>query len=247
MDIAAYEVEAEIEGSHWWFAGRRRLFAAEIERAGLHQEATILDIGTSTGTNLRMLRSLGFGNVQGLDASDEAIRFCVQKGFDTVRKGDLCDMPFASNVFDFVLATDVIEHVDDDEQAMTEIARILKPGGAALITVPTFRCLWGLQDEIAQHKRRYRKSELLALVTRSGMQIERQYYFNYLLLLPIWFGRRLIRWLGTSLKSEAEVNSPAVNQLLSFVFTADTITAPALHPPFGVSALVLARKAPLHE
>jgi hypothetical protein len=104
-----------------------------------------------------------------------------------------------------------------------------------------------LKDEIAQQKGRYRKSELLALVTRSGMQIERQYYFNYLLLLPIWFGRRLIRWLGTSLKSEAEVNSPAVNQLLSFVFTADTITAPALHPPFGVSALVLARKAPLHE
>ena len=171
MDIAAYEVEAEIEGTHWWFAGRRRLFAAEIERAGLHQDATILDIGTSTGTNLRMLRTLGFSNVQGLDASDEAIRFCVHKGFDTVRKGDLCNMPFASNAFDLVLATDVIEHVDDDAQAMTEIARILKPGGAALITVPTFRCLWGLQDEIAKHKRRYRKSELLALVTRSGIDI----------------------------------------------------------------------------
>jgi 2-polyprenyl-3-methyl-5-hydroxy-6-metoxy-1,4-benzoquinol methylase len=244
MDIAAYEIESEIEGSHWWFAGRRRLFAAEIERIGLHRDATILDIGTSTGTNLRMLRTLGFSNVQGLDASEEAIRFCVQKGFDTVRKGDLRNMPFASDVFDFVLATDVIEHVDNDAQAMTEIARILRPGGAALITVPTFRCLWGLQDEIAQHKRRYRKSELLALVTRSGMQIERQYYFNYLLFLPIWLGRRLIQWLGTPLKSEAEVNSPAVNRLLSLVFTADTITAPALHPPFGVSALVLARKAP---
>ena len=244
MDIAAYEVEAEIEGSHWWFAGRRRLFAAEIERTGLHRDATILDIGTSTGTNLRMLRTLGFGNVQGLDASDEAIRFCVQKGFDTVRKGDLCNMPFASNAFDLVLATDVIEHVDDDTQAMTEIARILRPGGAALITVPTFRCLWGLQDEIATHKRRYRKSELLALATRSGMQIERQYYFNYLLFLPIWLGRRLLQWLGIPLKSEAEINSPAVNRLLSLIFTADTITAPALHPPFGVSALVLARKAP---
>src|SRR2546421_13117503 len=125
MDIAAYEVEAEIEGSHWGFAGRRRLFAAEIERIGLNQDATILDIGTSTGTNLRMLRSLGFSNVQGLDASDEAIPFCVQKGFDTVREGDLCNMPFVSNAFDLVLATDVVEHVDDDTQAMTEIARTL--------------------------------------------------------------------------------------------------------------------------
>jgi SAM-dependent methyltransferase len=243
MDIAAYEIEAEIEGSHWWFAGRRRLFAAEIERLGMDRDAMVLDIGTSTGTNLRMLRTLGFGNMQGLDASEEAIRYCVEKGFNTVRQGDLCDMPFASNAFDLVLATDVVEHVDDDAQAMTEIARILKPGGVALITVPTFRCLWGLQDEIARHKRRYRKSELLGLVTRSGMHIERQYYFNYLLFLPIWLGRRLIRWLGIPLKSEAEVNSPVVNRLLSLVFAADTTTAPALHPPFGVSALVLARKA----
>jgi len=73
MDIAAYGIEAEIEGAHWWFAGRRRLFAAEIERLGLDQDAMVLDIGTSTGTNLRMLRTLGFGNVQGLDASDEEV------------------------------------------------------------------------------------------------------------------------------------------------------------------------------
>ena len=108
MDIAAYEIEAEIEGTHWWFAGRRRLFAAEIERLGMNRDAMVLDIGTSTGTNLRMLRTLGFGNMRGLDASEEAIRYCVEKGFNTVRQGDLCDMPFASNAFDLVLATDVV-------------------------------------------------------------------------------------------------------------------------------------------
>jgi len=245
MDVGAYEIEAEIEANHWWFVGRRRLFAAEMQRIGLDQAATALDVGTSTGTNLRMLRTLGFGNVQGLDASEEAIRFCAQKGFLTVRKGDMCSMPFASNEFDLVLATDVIEHVDDDALAVAEIARILKPGGVALITVPTFRCLWGLQDEVAKHKRRYRKSELLALVASSGMQIEREYYFNYLLFIPIWLARRVIRLFGPALKSEAEVNSPVVNRLLSIVFAADTITAPILRVPFGVSALVLARKTPV--
>jgi SAM-dependent methyltransferase len=244
MDAATYEIEAEIEGTHWWFVGRRRLFAAEIQQIGLDQDAAVLDIGTSTGTNLRMLRTLGYSNVEGLDASEEAIRFCADKGFPRVRMGDVCGMPFASNAFDLVLATDVIEHVDDDAQAVAEIARILKPGGVALITVPTFRCLWGLQDEVARHKRRYRKSELLQLVTESGMRIERQYYFNYLLFLPIWLGRRVIRLLGSALKSEAEVNSPVVNRLLSIVFAADTVTAPMFRVPFGVSALVLARKAP---
>ena len=243
MDAGAYQIEAEIEATHWWFVGRRRLFAAEIGQIGLDRDAAVLDIGTSTGTNLRMLRALGFGNVQGLDLSDDAIRFCAEKGFPAVRKGDVRDMPFAANLFDLVLATDVIEHVDDDAKAVTEIARVLKPGGAALITVPAFRRLWGLQDEVAKHKRRYRKSELLELVAKTGLRIERQYYFNYLLFLPIWLGRRLIGLFRPALKSEAEVNSPFVNRLLSIIFAADTMTAPALRVPFGVSALVLARKA----
>jgi SAM-dependent methyltransferase len=247
MEVGVYEIEAEIEATHWWFVGRRRLFAAEIGQIGLDRDAAVLDIGTSTGTNLRMLRTLGYRNVEGLDASEEAIRFCAEKGFPRVRIGDLCGMPFAPNAFDLVLATDVIEHVDDDAQAIAEIARILKPGGVALITVPTFGCLWGLQDEVAKHKRRYRKSELLQLVTRSGMRIERQYYFNYLLFLPIWFGRKMIRVLRPALKSEAEMNSPLINRLLSIVFAADTMTAPVLRVPFGVSALVLARKATAHR
>jgi SAM-dependent methyltransferase len=247
MDVATYKIEAEIEATHWWFVGRRRLFAFEIKQIGLAREAAVLDIGTSTGTNLRMLRTLGYNNVQGLDVSDDAIRYCIEKGFHSVRQGDVCSMPFVSNAFDLILATDIIEHVDDDARAIKEIARVLKPSGAVLITVPTFRCLWGLQDKVARHKRRYRKGELLKLVMASGMQIERQYYFNYVLFIPIWLARRFIRWFRLGLTSESEVNSPTINRLLSIVFGIDTMTAPRLHPPFGVSALVLARKEPRFE
>jgi len=108
MEAGAYEIEAEIEATHWWFVGRRRLFAAEIGQIGLDRDAAVLDVGTSTGTNLRMLRTLGYRNVEGLDASEEAIRFCAEKGFPRVRISDLCGMPFAPNAFDLVLATDVI-------------------------------------------------------------------------------------------------------------------------------------------
>jgi len=242
MDAGIYEVEAEAEATHWWFVGRRRLFAAEIARLGLDPNGAVLDIGTSTGTNLRMLRELGFHNVQGLDSSEEAVRYCAAKGFDAVRRGDVCDMPFSSDSFDLVLATDVIEHVEDDVQAIREIARIMKPRGASLISVPAFRCLWGLQDDLGRHKRRYRQSELIRLVSNSGLRIDRQYYFNYLLFLPIWLGRRAIRWFAPGLKNEAQVNSPLLNLLLSKVFALDTATAPLLHAPFGVSALVVARK-----
>lgn len=243
MDLATYAVEAQVEATHWWFVCRRELFAREIERLGLAPDARILDIGTSTGTNLRMLNDLGFADVTGLDFSAEAIRFCEQKGLGTVKQGDICAMPFADASFDLVLATDIIEHVDDDSQALAEIQRVLAPGGHVLITVPTFRSLWGPQDELAHHKRRYRLRPLLQLVETAGLRPQRSYYFNYILFVPIWLARRLLMILKPKIESENQINSPLINRVLTGVFGLDVRSAPVLHPPFGVSALVRAQKA----
>jgi SAM-dependent methyltransferase len=242
MEAGTYAVEAEIEATHWWFAGRRRLFAREIERLGLSRAAAVLDIGTSTGTNLRLLKDLGFARVEGLDLSEEAIRFCREKGLGTVRRGDICAMPFADASFDFVLATDVIEHVDDDRVAIGEIARTLRRGGRALITVPAFPSLWGLQDRVARHKRRYRMRPLAERLASGGLVIESAYHTNFLLFAPIWVARRLIDLLGLKLDSEAQVNSPLLNRVLGAVFALDTALSPVLRPPFGVSILVVAAK-----
>src|SRR5437879_5132075 len=114
MEQAVYAVEANIEERHWWFAGRRRLFASELRGAGISANAHVLDIGTGTGTNLRMLRDLGFQHVVGLDNSEDAIRFCREKGLGSVVYGDICAIPFPDGNFDFILATDVIEHIEDD-------------------------------------------------------------------------------------------------------------------------------------
>src|SRR6516165_7069554 len=89
MDLAAYAVEAEVEETHWWFVGRRRLFGREIAGLGLSKDAPVLDVGTSTGTNLRMLTELGYRRVVGLYLSDEAIRFWANKGLGVVHRGDV--------------------------------------------------------------------------------------------------------------------------------------------------------------
>jgi SAM-dependent methyltransferase len=242
MDVAAFAAEADAEETHWWFVGRRLLFAGVIERLGLPSKSRILDVGTSTGTNLRLLKDLGYVDVVGLDASPEAIRYCEEKGLGSVKMGNICAMPFDEGTFDLVLATDVIEHVDDDAGAVCEIARVLAPGGHVLITVPAFKSLWGLQDRQALHKRRYRKSEVLKLTNHAGLLAEQHYYFNYLLFVPIWCARRLIDIFGTSLDSESQINTPMLNRLLKVVFLCDVNTAPHFRMPFGVSALVLARK-----
>src|SRR6185312_16718168 len=105
MESTAYAIEAEVEATHWWFVERRRLFGRMIARMGLPSDARILDIGTSTGTNLRMLRDLGFTNFEGLDQSEDAIRWCADKGLGKVTAGDVCKLPFADESFDLVLAT----------------------------------------------------------------------------------------------------------------------------------------------
>jgi SAM-dependent methyltransferase len=240
MESGVYAVEAEVEATHWWFAGRRGIFAREIARLSLARDGAVLDIGSGTGANLRLLRDLGFRNATGLDASAEAIRYCGEKGLGPVRCGDAERLPFADRQFDLVLATDVIEHVGDDLAALREIRRVLSPRGAALLTVPAFPSLWGLQDEVGGHKRRYRMSALLDLHRRAGLVPGRHYHFNYLLFAPIWLARRAIELLGVRLRSENELNAPVLNWILEQIFHLDGLTAPLLRPPFGVSALVVA-------
>lgn len=242
MDVDTYAVEAAVEATHWWFVGRRRLFAREIARLGLRSDSRVSDIGTGTGSGLRMLRDVGFTHVKGVDASDDAIRHCAEKGLGPVERGSICAIPFPDASQDLVLATDVIEHVDDDELAVREISRVLAPQGIVLLTVPTFQSLWGLQDKRAHHKRRYRLRRVLELIEMAGLTPLRAYYFNYLLFVPIWFARRILDILKVDLKSENEINSPIVNKLLTWVFRFDCMTAPAIRPPFGVSALVVARR-----
>jgi SAM-dependent methyltransferase len=240
MRSPTYAVEAVVEETHWWFVGRRRLFRRELDRAGIPPGATILDVGTSTGANLRLLRDLGYTRVTGLDVSPDAIRFCEAKGLGPVQQGDVCAIPFPDGHFDLVLATDVIEHVDDEAKALAEIRRVLAPGGRVLLTVPAFPSLWGLQDDVALHRRRYRLGSLLDLVRRAGLRPRRAFYFNYLLFLPIWLARRVMRAARIRVRSEGEVNTPALNMLLNAIFALDVWSAPVLRPPFGVSILVLA-------
>lgn len=242
MQATNYAVEAEIEATHWWFVGRRRLFGRMIFDLGIASEAAILDIGSSTGTNLRLLKEIGFDNVIGLDASEESIRYCREKGLGEVMKGDICNLDFEDAAFSLVLATDVIEHVDDEAAALKEVARVLRPGGTALITVPAFPSLWGLQDEVSHHKRRYRKAELIHKIEAVGLRVEKAFYFNYLLFGPIWLARQVLRLSRIALASEGALNSPLINRLFTAVFDVDVATAPVLRPPFGVSALVITYK-----
>ncbi|WP_404385122.1 class I SAM-dependent methyltransferase [Caenispirillum salinarum] len=242
MESTTYAAEAEAEARHWWFVGRRRLFGREISRLCVGADATILDVGTSTGTNLRLLRDSGFQNVTGVDMSSDAIRYCAEKNLGVVRQADVRDMPFGDCSFDLVMATDIVEHVDDDEAALREIFRVTRPGGHVLFTVPAFQSLWGLQDRVSHHKRRYLREPFNRMVATAGFSVTRTYYFNFLLFAPIWVARRLIDATAMPVKSENHLSGGVFNSILGAIFDADCLVAPSLRPPFGVSLLSVAQR-----
>ncbi len=112
-----------------------------------------MDVGCGTGANLEMLSQ--FGNPEGVDVSAEALKFCRQRGLRQVKQGAAEALPYESNSFDLVTGLDVVEHLDDDVAGLKEMRRVLRAGGRAVLFVPAFMFLWGVQDDISNHRRRY--------------------------------------------------------------------------------------------
>lgn len=115
----------------------------------------------------------------GVDASYVAIDFASKKGID-IRLGDVLNLPFPQNTFDFVFACDIIEHVSNDTGATLEVKRVLTNNGNALFTVPALAMLWSNQDEISGHKRRYTLSQFKNIFDRASFKIVKIYYFNFI-------------------------------------------------------------------
>jgi SAM-dependent methyltransferase len=236
----------EIEDRHWWFVGRREVFLRVLDEHLLDEDAAtrrILDVGCGTGTMLGHLAR--YGRPEGVDASAEAVRFCRERGVEAVTHADGVPLPFDDDSFDLVTALDVIEHVSDDGELLAELRRITRPDGTLLVSVPAFQFLWGPQDEISHHKRRYRAPELAGRMTAAGWSMRRLTYFNTFLFPPIAAIRLLRRdHPDRPLRSDFEMTKPGpANELLARVFASEAPIVARRDLPFGVSILGLAQRA----
>ena len=241
MNIETVAVEAAVQRTHWWYVGRRRLLDRLLRDLRPTPAWRILDVGVGTGANLPVLESLNVGRIVGCDMSTTALAYSASISRTTLIRTDACRLPFQSDSFDALVAMDVIEHLDADVTALQEFARVLKPGGHLIATVPAFPALWGPQDIVAHHRRRYRRKELLARVQHAGLQVAADFHFNYLLFVPIWVARKLLLAFEVEVSSENQINTPLVNRLLTRIFLADVESAPRVRLPFGVSLCLVAR------
>jgi SAM-dependent methyltransferase len=242
MSPDAYLEMAETEAAHWWFRGRRDILATVLAGLDLPLDASILEIGAGTGGNLDMLSR--FGTVSAVEMDGVALQLAREKTGEVydIRCGRCPDdMPFAEGSFDLVCLLDCLEHIADDDGALDCAAKMLKPGGAVLLTVPAYQWLWSRHDVFLHHRRRYSKESLQSLVSCCGLHMERITYFNTL-LSPLAITARLGDQLrGCERASGAAVPARSINNALHALFSAERHWLARASLPFGISLMAIVR------
>jgi SAM-dependent methyltransferase len=235
-----------IEEWHWWFRGRQRILEDVLRRelpARASRSLCVVGCGPAEGFAWLQSFAGSGGRVIGVDVEVGHAR--AARGRATYVIGSMEAVPLATGSADAVLAFDVLEHVYDDAAALREAARLLAPGGVLVATVPAMPSLWGQQDSISQHRRRYTRASLRAAFGRAGMAPPRMSYFNTL-LLPVVAG---VRWarralgLAERMQTDFDDNRPGlVNDALMEVFAAERHVLRHAPLPIGVSLLAVWRQ-----
>lgn len=235
------------ERTHFWFRGFRRFIAPLLaQAAGQRTGLMLLDCGCGTGANLALLER--HGRAFGFDLTARGLEFARAQRVRRVSRASIGQIPFADGQFDVVTSFDVLYGLPDpvEQAAAREIARVLKPGGGALITVAAFESLRGGHGTLSNEVRRYTKASLTRLLEGAGLRVERVTY-THATLFPLIYSVRAwqrFRGGGTAAPSEAEISVPSapVNLTLSALLAVESWILRVTDLPFGSSVVCVARK-----
>lgn len=242
MNPVEYERMYRYEDHYWWFVSRRELVDALIRQLPLSPNPLIVDVGCGTGATAALLQK--YGMVIGVDISPLALSWSRQRGLNNLLLAAAERLPIAHESADVVVATDILEHLDDDVAVLKEFYRTLKPGGYVVVTVPAYSILWSEHDLALMHRRRY-VAHTLAQRSRSvGFEIVRLTYALFF-LFPLALAMRLLKRRPPPGK-EPEAQLPPLpewlNRFLIRFQRIETSLLTHLRFPWGVSVVAVLRK-----
>ena len=249
MNVEEYERMYQMEDTYWWFQGRMHMIEAmlatymKIDPKPGH----VLDVGCGTGLMLGRLKDK---DPVGLDFSPLSLQFCKRRGITRLIRGDVTHLPFADNSLDLVLALDLIEHVERDDMMVKEVARVLRPGGYFMATVPAHQSLWSDHDVSLHHYRRYSYNGFLKLIKSSGLKpVKYSYGITFTYPIVVAF-RTLQKMWRRSVGTQSDITPKAhliplpwfLNTPLIWVLQLEGWLLRFMNLPVGVSLMSLARK-----
>jgi ubiquinone/menaquinone biosynthesis C-methylase UbiE len=260
MDSREYARMHALETDYWWFSGRRAIIASLLGTLPCRASCHLLDIGCGTGANLPMLRRFAGkdGRVTAVDFSPLALQFARDHLSDekdaarlSMLQGDALHLPFEDASFDVVTMLDVLEHLCDDGRALSEVHRVLKPGGALVLSVPAYQKLWSAHDEALHHFRRYEYWTLKKVLQDGGFEIPLQSFAMSLMPPIAWLWRKLILPFQPKRPKDAKRHSegavlpsvpPFFNRMLVCYLAIEGKIITRRRVRFGTSLVAVARK-----
>ena len=242
------EATRKAEQQHFWFRGFAR-FTEPLITAALRnvQRPRILDCGCGTGANVRRLAR--YGDTTGFDLTWIGLEYAHQDGLRQLAQASILHIPFRDSAFDLVTAFDVLACLEspDEARALSEMHRVLKPGGALVLNTAALPILRGNHALFGAEVRRTTRPELSAALQRAGFRVERLTYTNFS-LFPLMLGVRVAqRLIGLVSPEEGGTDiavPPApVNATLTALLNLESTALTRMNMPIGSSLLALARRA----
>jgi SAM-dependent methyltransferase len=224
---ALVDLVSAVEDRHFWFAARTDVILSALQRMPRGADATrALDIGCGNGFVMAALERAGL-SMSGIDMHWSALIRARSRVRGSLYCSTASPLPFFAD-FSLVTLCDVIEHVEDDAQVLADAARVLVPGGFAIVTVPAGPALWSAYDEVIGHKRRYDREALVATLARANFEVRFVRYFNFPLILAAMArrltGRRRAADAGSGLpivREALRVPPPPLNAMLRWAIRAE--------------------------
>lgn len=244
----AYELKYhEQEEKNWWFVARRDFILRQLKEQKIPLSAKILDIGSAGGVLSLELIQNGYKNVFALDYSADAIARCKERGIQNAFVMDGHQPDFSENEFDVLIASDCLEHLENDQLALMNWFKVLKPEGLAFIYVPAYQWLWSQHDEINFHFRRYTETGLNNKLKIAGFTLVQSGYWNFMIFFPtalVRFFQKLVKvkHAKEEQKDQLVLLPKGINSLLSKWVILENKIASKIKYPFGVSTFSIAKK-----
>lgn len=247
MNPEQYEILFKSEESHWWFKALHSLVRSWISRKAIHKGSKVLDIGCGTGGLMKFLQKANLPvDIIGTDASEAALLFCRSGLFFNIAKGEVEKLPFKDGSFEYAICIDVIYHknVNNPQQALKEISRVLKKDGELFLHVPAYNWLKSYHDEAVWTARRFNAPEVKSLVEDANFLIERVSY-RCTLLFPLILLKRALNKLSNSDSNDTgdiTSNSYLQNLVFDVVMKIENKILDIFNLPFGSSVFCTAKK-----
>jgi 2-polyprenyl-3-methyl-5-hydroxy-6-metoxy-1,4-benzoquinol methylase len=249
FNAAAFEYLFEMERKHFWHVGRKEIILDVIKKhVPRFDKVKMLEVGCGNGSVLDYLKRNSI-NVEGGDLFIEGLKFCRQKaGPVHLYQIDVLTLPFKEE-YEVIGLFDVLEHIEDDRKALSEISRALRPGGYLILTVPAYQVLWSRHDEASHHKRRYSKKNLVAKLENCGFSVDKVTYFMFF-LYPMLAAVRLLSKVfrsGIQKKDDAMTSleyktMPVINDIFLTLLRLEKYLIRRMDLPFGASLILIARR-----